>query len=173
MVVVHPCRFASLLVFAPASSCGGGRLSCVDRWVVRIKPHHLDGGGQVSWVDIGPHPSTEGRGQDGGGQGGGWWHPRRPTSFDVAERREGGGGGSVLYTQRHLTWQSGGVLRGCGGVLEESGTLDFTEIVKVQHSRDSVGRTLFVEKPRHDVWIFTHLDPFSRSSRPRLPKSPR
>jgi hypothetical protein len=66
MVIIHPCRFASLLVFAPASSCGGGRLSCIDRRVVRIKPHHLDGGGQVSWVDIGPHPSTEGRGQDGG-----------------------------------------------------------------------------------------------------------
>ena len=85
----------------------------------------------------------------------------------------GGGGGGVLYAQRHLTWQSGGVLRGCGGVLEESGMLDFTEIVKVQHSRDSAGRTLFVEKPRHDVWIFTHLDPFSRSSCPHLPKSPR
>lgn len=51
--------------------CAGGRLSCVDRWVVRIWPHHLDGGGQVSWVNIGPHPSTEGRGQDGGGQSGG------------------------------------------------------------------------------------------------------
>ena len=97
-----------------------------------------------------------------------WWHPRRPTSLTWQSGGMGGDDGGVLYAQRHLTWQSGGVLRGCGGALEESGTSDFTEIVKVQHSRDSAGRTLFVEKPRHDVWIFTPLDPFSR-----LPKSPR
>ena len=95
MVVVHPCRFASLLVFAPASSCGGGRLSCVDRWVVRIKPHHLDGGGQVSWVDISPHPSMEGRGQDGGG---GTTRVLVETRMLVV----------VIDAQRRLTWQSEG-----------------------------------------------------------------
>jgi hypothetical protein len=40
----------------------------------RISPHHLQGGGAQSRVDIYPHPSMEGRGQDGGGgenEGGG------------------------------------------------------------------------------------------------------
>jgi len=127
MVVVHPCRFALLLVFAPASSCGGGRLSCIDQWVVRIKPHHLDGGGQVSWVDIGPHPSTEGRGQDGGGgttrvlvetridaqRRLTWqskrWGRRRPqcsTSNDVAERR-GGGMASTTWIALGHRWLQG------------------------------------------------------------------
>jgi hypothetical protein len=30
---------------------------------VRIIPHHLDGGGDISCVDISQHPSMEGRGQ--------------------------------------------------------------------------------------------------------------
>jgi hypothetical protein len=39
----------------------------VHEWVIKIGPHHLQGGGARSWVDTSPHPSMEGRDQGGGG----------------------------------------------------------------------------------------------------------
>jgi hypothetical protein len=77
-----------------------GRFSSADFLpsIVRIIPHHLDGGGDVSCVDIGPHPSMEGRGQMvvpatenivvERMRGGSWWRRREWLA------NEGRGGGN-------------------------------------------------------------------------------
>ena len=65
--------------------------------VVRIGPHHLHGGGARSWVDIGPHPSVEGRDKDAGDSGrggddsgGGWVEVR--TMINIVDLRSAASG---------------------------------------------------------------------------------
>jgi len=70
-------------------------------------------GGQVSWVDISPNPSMEGRGQDGGGGTTRVLVEMRMLVVVIdAQRRltwqsEGWGGGD-LNAQRQMMWQNGG-----------------------------------------------------------------
>ena len=78
---------------------------CWGSWVLsaalRISPHHLQGGGAWSRVDICPHPSMEGRGQDGGGSG----NKSGSDNKGGGSNNEGSGGGwksMLIFVQQYL-----------------------------------------------------------------------
>jgi hypothetical protein len=58
-------------------------------------------------MDIGPHPSTEGRGQDGGSQGDGGCTMMVRAQW---RRQQGNMGVGKREDQHHSMWQSGGVV---------------------------------------------------------------
>ena len=88
-----------------------GGEAVVHGWVVKISPHHLQGGGARSWVDTGPHSSMEGRDQGGGGLDipSCSVHPqtiqeskRHPTTFKLE-------GGRMTWCYSFASWSPGSV----------------------------------------------------------------